>query len=357
MGDFNFPNIVWSHISPFSEPSSTECNEFITLCSDFGFSQMVTSPTRITRHSTSLLDLVLTSSPDKVSSITHLPGLSDHDILHFTLTLPQQYQCKQLKTIRNFKRANFSAINSSLCSFLHDFLPQFFERSVERNWCMFKNKILELVHQHVPLQRVYSNNQAPWYNRFLNMLSNRKRRLFRTAKRTKKPAHWLAYKNAASNYSITAKNTKHTFFSKTLPLLLKTNPKRFWSVVKCKRANKIALTQSGSQVSSHLCADVLNSAFLQSFSSPAPNNECPVLQGCNFPAMDPIIFDATGIKKIIENLKITSSCGVDEITTKFLISTVEYSSIILQYLFSQSYLWHASARLENRKNHSHTQIR
>lgn len=53
--------------------------------------------------------------------------------------------------------------------------------------------------------------------------------------------------------------------------------------------------------------------------------------------MDPIIFNSTGIKAIIKKVKPKASCGIDEINTKFLQNTVEYCSIILECIYSQSY--------------------
>lgn len=78
MGDFNFPTIVWSGISPVLQPFSLESNNFVDLCSDYSLSQLVTKPTRTTSSSANILDLILTTCPKLVSSILHLPGLSDH---------------------------------------------------------------------------------------------------------------------------------------------------------------------------------------------------------------------------------------------------------------------------------------
>lgn len=52
--------------------------------------------------------------------------------------------------------------------------------------------------------------------------------------------------------------------------------------------------------------------------------------------MDPIDFAYACLKAIIDNLKLTSSCGIDGIK-KFLKNTSAYCFIILQCLFSQSY--------------------
>lgn len=50
-GDFNFPDINWSRTSSSNSTSS----EFIELCLDFNFTQLVSEPTR----DTNILDLIL----------------------------------------------------------------------------------------------------------------------------------------------------------------------------------------------------------------------------------------------------------------------------------------------------------
>lgn len=52
--------------------------------------------------------------------------------------------------------------------------------------------------------------------------------------------------------------------------------------------------------------------------------------------MEPIVFDNYGVECLIGKLKISSSCGVDNINSKFLTNTKVYCSIILTKLFAQS---------------------
>lgn len=155
LGDFNFPSIDWLHVSSLTCSSPTESSHFVTLCSDFGLSQVVTSPTRVTQQSSSILDLVLTSSPDTMSRIFHLPGLSDHDVLHFELTVPKTSLRKRFKKIRDYSKGNYEAINNELSLFIETFLPHYLERTVEDNWLLFKNKLLDLVNKIIPLRRVF----------------------------------------------------------------------------------------------------------------------------------------------------------------------------------------------------------
>ena len=87
-GDFNVPDVDWITTSPKVKSLLPE-----TLCQlvhDNFFSQLVSSPTR----GDNILDLLLTTHPDFISSvqaIDSLPGC-DHDAVHFSLaaTIPKQ---------------------------------------------------------------------------------------------------------------------------------------------------------------------------------------------------------------------------------------------------------------------------
>ncbi|XP_077483861.1 uncharacterized protein LOC144093959 [Amblyomma americanum] len=86
LGDFNYPAILWSDPCPIVTSGSSECLAFIDICSTFNLRQLVKEPTRIKGSCANILDLILTTSPESVSSMTLLPGLSDHSVIHFTLS-------------------------------------------------------------------------------------------------------------------------------------------------------------------------------------------------------------------------------------------------------------------------------
>ena len=54
----------------------------------YGLSQLISEPTRITPTSNTLIDLCITSSPEKISkaSVVHL-GISDHSLVFMTLKI------------------------------------------------------------------------------------------------------------------------------------------------------------------------------------------------------------------------------------------------------------------------------
>ena len=55
----------------------------------FALTQVVESPTRITRKTSTLIDLVLTASPENVKKIgvVDVPGISDHCLVYFSYAL------------------------------------------------------------------------------------------------------------------------------------------------------------------------------------------------------------------------------------------------------------------------------
>lgn len=107
----------------------------------------------------------------------------------------------------------------------------------------------------------------------------------------------------------------------------------FWSVINGKKDKVILLYDSdGIVMSNDDSAKVLNEVFVQSFSRDV---SCSIVTYPNhdFFPMDPLVFDFDGIVKLIDNLKVSSSCGIDNINTKFLKNTKIYSAIFLTKIF------------------------
>lgn len=98
-GDFNFPSINWSNLS-FT--GSGESGSFLDVCHDFNLTQLVDQPTR----DANILDLVLTTSPQLIQTITYTDGFSDHKLLHVVLSFPVHAKCPVFKVIRDYSKAD-----------------------------------------------------------------------------------------------------------------------------------------------------------------------------------------------------------------------------------------------------------
>ncbi|KAK6028882.1 hypothetical protein OSTOST_05026 [Ostertagia ostertagi] len=106
IGDFNFPDILWSpHMD--SRPASLSARRFVELCENLNLHQLVSKGT----HGTNILDLVLTNSEGLVRDVAvKAPiGNSDHASVHFWITTRME-ESSGISMKRNFKKANFDDI-------------------------------------------------------------------------------------------------------------------------------------------------------------------------------------------------------------------------------------------------------
>ena len=148
-GDFNYPDIDWQDQAALSG-TSAEAKEFVNICLNFNLTQLVLEPTRVTNSSANILDLILTTHPESLSSLTYLREISDHKVIHSVFNFSHLPSQMQSKTISLYDKGNYEAINNELQGFLPDFEARLSSRSVEDNWTIFKNKIAELARKFIP---------------------------------------------------------------------------------------------------------------------------------------------------------------------------------------------------------------
>lgn len=334
-GDFNYPYVDWANLAP-TTTSNAETREFIDVCLNFNLSQILTEPTRVTQETASLLDLILTNRPDSMSSITYLREISDHKVIHadfmFSPTLPPS----QNKTIRLYNKGNYEAINNHLTNFFTDFEAAYQSRSIHENWVLLKNKFNELINTFIPKISFRVSRQKPWFTKTLKRLENKKKRLFRSAKSKPNPCAWERYYEAEETYLNAIIEAKRSFFLIDLPNILINNPRKFWQVINPQQTPGLTLAdESGNVLSDSECANMFNIAFSSVFTQ-EPDAPLPPVIVTIESEMHPISFSTAGISSIIDNIKLSSSAGVDEITSKFLKNCNHVCSSFFSLMFSQS---------------------
>lgn len=329
LGDFNYPEIDWSNLTSLSRNS----REFLDLTLDFSFVQLIDQPTR--QHN--ILDLLLSSAPEKATSTLYLDGLSDHRLIQVSISLPASKPYVSPRPILDYKRGDYQSINQSLVDFSHSFMASFFNRSVNENWCLYKEKLLSLVHEHIPRLTIRVNTSKPWFTRTLRTLRNKKKRLFSKAKLLQSSVAWAKHRDSDKVYCHAVRQAKHKFFSHDLQSLLKNDPKKFWKSIAPTRSNTriTILNSAGVTVSPESCPVVFNNYFTSVFTKENYTN-MPLPPTFQYRFMDPIEINPAGISSLITNLKTSTCSGVDGINSKILKHTVVPSSTILGHIFQQS---------------------
>lgn len=118
--------------------------------------------------------------------------------------------------------------------------------------------------------------------------------------------------------------------------MLRTKPRQFWKTINPKPSRNISLRDDQDiPIPEKAVPNILNTTFCSVF-TPEPGNELPSFPSSNHSPMPEITFDASGIAKLIDALKLTSSAGIDGINSKILKNTKHATSVILSRIFQQS---------------------
>ena len=111
-GNFNDRCTEWH-----SDHSASDLGlRLYNLAERYGLLQLVKYPTRTTDTTSSLLDLILTDSPDLVEKVSILPPIStsDHSVVCCRIKLPITNFVPYRRTVWNFRNADFASLNNSL---------------------------------------------------------------------------------------------------------------------------------------------------------------------------------------------------------------------------------------------------
>ena len=153
LGDFNLPKLTWKYRSPSVKPdcSLTKTYDlFLDLLNDFGFTQMVTTPTR----QDNLLDLFLTTNPTLVDEVDCQPGLGDHDMVTASCALKPSIQKQKPRKVPLLNKAVWPKLKSLMRDYQKKFLLEHPNRSVEELWSDFFTALDTFSSKFIPSKRI-----------------------------------------------------------------------------------------------------------------------------------------------------------------------------------------------------------
>ena len=185
VGDFNLPQISWSQLTYPNDRLHVAFLEFINQC---GFRQLVSSATR----GQNILDLVFTTECSIIYELSVIEGFStsDHNCVEFR-ALGQSKNSNKV-TVKNFRAANYLAINGYLCSV--DWTSLFYNCcTVQEIWDAFSVVVKYAVDNFVPTHEIKIGKIN--YPLYIRRLQSRKRILWQKRFRL---GGCTAYRNCAA---------------------------------------------------------------------------------------------------------------------------------------------------------------
>ena len=213
-GDFNAKHSLWNRESP----ENTAGTRLFEVMSQFGLTQCVQEPTRVSHDGStwSVLDLFCINRPDLITSSCVSSPVSDHCCVTTTLSCRPNHlvETKLTLTFPDFDQADWPGLRSALAT-----APLFNAiqgtTNVNVSWAVWEALILEQVQRYIPVRTVTLRpGNKVWMTSFLHQLSRQKHRLFKIAKRVRTSQSWENYKKIRNECNTAFEKAKRAHIKK-----------------------------------------------------------------------------------------------------------------------------------------------
>ena len=338
-GDFNLPDIDWINEIIIGNRYPLEINQsLLDLLCDLNLTQIVNFPTR----AINTLELLLTNRPSLVHEMSPHPGISDHDSIVFTridclaqVKRPVSRKVHQWHKLTNDK---LSKIKSYVKSAVTDIVTNCsVDTPVEDIWQQIKN-ISSNVLEQVPAKMTSRRFNQTWVNRTVRRLFNRKRRAYNKARRTQCEQDWEHFRELRRQTQRACNKAAADHVAQRVSIDVDKSRKSLYKYVKNSRTDNngvSTLEVNGRSFSTPTeKANALNRQFSSVFSP--LSDSVPDLGPAKAPSIPDIVFEVTGIKKLLQLIKTNKSSGPDNISAKFLKETGDELAPALTLLFQAS---------------------
>ena len=316
-GDFNCPDIDWdtASVAPNAPDRQTQ-QELIDVSTSAQLSQVHHQATR----EENILDLVFTTNPSLSKSSSSIPGISDHQAVVTDFdTKPQRIQQKW-RRLYLYSKAKWDDLNAEIDELSKKILKMKNEDAdVESMWKEFKTSIMSAVERCVPSKLQRPSTNLPWINRRIKRLMQRKKRLYKQAKKT---GHWGNYKFFQRECRREMRRTEWEYINTTIEEGLKeNNSKPFWRYIKSRRQDNVGVSPlkkgpslfSDSLSKAQILLEQFCSVFTRDDDAPPPEMKSP-----SSPTLNDLTIDVNGVAKLLRNINTSKAPGPDGIPNKIL---------------------------------------
>jgi len=195
-----------------------------------GFQQHITKPTRITKNSSTLIDIIATNKSNIARTDVIPLSLSDHDMV---ICIRKQNHTKYKEkyvTSRNYSRYNQNELKTDLKN--TDFSTVINSKNVNEAVERFTKIMNDIFNRHAPLvKKRVKGKPTPWLDITLKRHMDRRDKILRKARNTKSETDWNLYKklrNFCNNRIRSARKNYHRNMLNENRL----NARSFWRTIK-----------------------------------------------------------------------------------------------------------------------------
>lgn len=176
----------------------------------------------------SLLDLILTSNPERIASHgQHLaPGFSHHDLIFASYKIKAPKYKPKVFLQRNFARMNLEKLSSDASN--TDWNTVFAADAVDDKVNIFNKLLIKLYDKHAPIHPVRMKRPpAPWLNDDIRKAMRWRDSLRRKHKKTPSEVAWNNFKSARNRVNQMCRNAKRQYIHKAIETCTQQNIWKF----------------------------------------------------------------------------------------------------------------------------------
>ena len=209
--------------------------------------QMITEPTRVTSHSETLIDLLLTTNPNIFSSVGTAPLLGSDHLMIFGECCRKVALESTVSYVRNYKKCNRDSLLSDLGNAPWQVMDTFDD--IDDKWTYWKDLFLSVVDRHAPLMKVrVKKDKCEWLDGDIRSLMRSRNYYHREFQKSRSQEVWEKYRALRNEVNRKVRQAKVSHFS-TICQELKKQPscRLAW-----KRLNSALGHRKGGSAVSHL---------------------------------------------------------------------------------------------------------
>lgn len=194
------------------KPNETKSLDLSMLLTGLQFTQVISSPTRTTEHSKTLIDLILVSNEQLVAdSGVKSSEVSDHDLVFCMLNVEVPQIFPIFKFCRNLKNVDVNAFRVGLGELPLNGL--YYMHNIDDKLMYLNNCIKETLEHHAPLRKVrFTRPPAPWLTPNIKLLISLRDNAKKRFKKTNNPHHWEYYKSLRNFTTLAIRNEKRVYY-------------------------------------------------------------------------------------------------------------------------------------------------
>jgi hypothetical protein len=275
------------------------------LYAKYGYLQLIDIPTRITKDTTSLIDLFYIQNDELIVCHGTLPNISDHSGIFVSLDIKREKKKPTTQIVYDYKNANVE----ELLSFIKNYnFEQILSSPIQNQAQQYSDVIISAFDQFIPKKTIIIRSSAPpWSNTYTRLLIRKKNRNYNFFRRTvkvlekaknendthetitkltnKKDKSHRNYKIASRESLKATRRVKQDYFNSVNCVM--NNPhisakKKFGILIKLMNTQKYSsippLIENGEILNdAKKKADVLNEHFATKSTVNDPNSEVPNL--------------------------------------------------------------------------------